>query len=334
MRGRRLAAVVVVVALTTLGAVLLGPPAVRSVTAAAATAGLAGALGRSEVGAADLAPVTGGQPVIYLLVGSDGRDPAATGPGGASVAGRRADVLALLGVPPGRGPVRLLSIPRDLRVPVAGHGEQKLGGVYDYGSRPLLAAVRAATGIAVQHQVEVDFAGLAGLVDLLGGVPVDSPRRARDLVTGLSLPAGRSRLDGRAALALVRSRTYQELSHGRWDYVEPTDLGRIGRQQRFLAALLAAARDRRDPAVLRRVAAELGRHVTVDRTFAASDVRRWLRAVAGRPFVAGVLPSRPRVDPGEAASPFPPAHAGSSLQLVRQEPQATAVLSAFVAGTG
>jgi len=324
-----------VAAVTAVAVVLAGPPLFRSAAATLAAAGVVGALGRNGVGAGDLARPVPGEPVVYLVVGSDDR--AALRPGaGARVAGHRADMLALLAVPSRRGPVRLLSLPRDLRVRVPGHGVQKVGGAYEYGSRPLLAAVRGATGVAVHHQVEVDFAGLGRLVDALGGVVVDSPRPARDVVTGLSLPAGRSRLDSRSALAFIRSRTYQELREGRWEYVDPNDLGRIGRQHQFLAALLAAVRAAGpNPAVLRRAAAEVGRHVTVDGAFGVADARRWLRLLAGAApgLSASILPTRPRSEPGEAGSPFPPAHAGSSLQLVRREPDATAALSAF-AGSG
>jgi LCP family protein required for cell wall assembly len=293
----------------------------RSALTTVAAAGLAGALGRNGVSAADLARPVDGRPVVYLVVGSDDRAALPPDSGGGSVAGRRADMLALLALPPRGGPVHLVSLPRDLRVRVPGHGEQKLGGVYEYGSRTLLATV------------EVDFAGLARLVDVLGGITVDSPHPARDKVTGLALPAGRSRLDGRSALAYVRSRTYEERRDGRWEYVDPNDLGRIQRQHRFLAAMLSAAKD---PAVLRRVAAEVGRHVTVDGAFTSSDARRWLRMLtgAGAGLSASILPTRPRTDPEEAGSPFPPAHAGSSLQLVRREPDAASALSAFAGSRG
>jgi LCP family protein required for cell wall assembly len=301
----------------------------------ATEAALAGALTRGVVTADELDVVVPGRPSVYLLIGSDRRADVGTAPGGVTeVRGQRADSVALVAVPPGGRPLRLLNLPRDLRVRVPGHGDQKLGGSYEYGSGSLVAAVRGL-GAVVHHVIEVDFAGLTGVVDLMGGIPLDQPVPARDRGSGLVLPAGRPVLDGPAALAFVRSRDYQELRDGRWEYTEATDLGRISRQQRFLAALFAAAHDRLGVGELRRVAAEVGRHIAVDRSFGAADVRRWLRVLA---YPAGgldahTLPTRAQVPVLEASSPFPPNHAGSVGYLMCQEPAAAGELAALARGS-
>jgi LCP family protein required for cell wall assembly len=313
---------------------LVGMPAARTMLARIAVDRVTAGLARNSVLASDLDPVARGKPVVYLLVGSDRRHGLPPGFGlGGDVLDRRADTVVLYAVPSTSGSVRVLSVPRDLRVQVPGHGGQKLAGAYQYGSRPLLAAVRAGTGVEVNHYVEVDFAGLTGVVDLLGGIDLDLPFPARDTVSGLRLNAGRQWLSGRMALAFVRSRTYQELRGGRWIYVNADDLGRIDRQQRFMAALLTAARSRVDIGLLRRAATATGQHINVDAAFGSSDVRRWL-AVLGAPerrLAVRTLPTRPAVPVAEAASPFPPEHAGSVGYLVRQEPQATEAAAQFTA---
>src|SRR5665648_1054021 len=70
------------------------------------------------------------------------------------------------------------------------------------------------------------------MVSALGGVDVCLPSAAVDVMSGLNLPAGVSHVDGEQALAFVRAR--YALGDG-------SDLGRIQRQQQFIAAVLRKA---------------------------------------------------------------------------------------------
>ena len=100
---------------------------------------------------------------------------------------------------------------------------------------PALAikTVRALTGIPINHVVLVDFSGFRELVDALGGVTIDNPRRssrtASTAIPGAS-GAGRLHLDGRHALAYARVRE---------NTANPSDndLTRGLRQQRVLQAI-------------------------------------------------------------------------------------------------
>jgi hypothetical protein len=79
--------------------------------------------------------------------------------------------------------------------------------------------------------VEVDFLGFVNLVDAVGGVDVCTPVRLRDRKAGLRLPKGTTHVDGETGLAYVRARSLDARA----------DLGRVERQQRFLAAMVQKA---------------------------------------------------------------------------------------------
>src|SRR5690606_14307456 len=92
------------------------------------------------------------------------------------------------------------------------------------------------------HYVEVNFYGFVKMVDALGGVDVCPEQPIGDVKSGLKLPAGKSHLDGMQALAFARAR--YTLTGG-------SDLGRIDRQQQFMASMLKQALSTRtlgDPA--------------------------------------------------------------------------------------
>ena len=87
---------------------------------------------------------------------------------------------------PARQRAGLLSLPRDLWVTIPGAGEGKINNAYFIGERDgqgasvASATVGRALGIEIDHVVVVDFAGFRGLIDTLGGVPVDVPRELHD----------------------------------------------------------------------------------------------------------------------------------------------------------
>ena len=121
----------------------------------------------------------------------------------------RTDTLILTTLVPYRLYAGALSIPRDLWVNVPDYGENRINTAHFYaelnqsGSGPqgAMQAVRQNFGVDVDHYVRVRFDGFQYMVDALGGVDVDLP-------TDMSgYPAGRHRMDGQQALALVRDRS-------------------------------------------------------------------------------------------------------------------------------
>jgi LCP family protein required for cell wall assembly len=89
---------------------------------------------------------------------------------------RRTDSIVLMRTDPSRGRVALLSIPRDLQVPIPGHGESKINAASQLGGTALaIRTVKSFTGLTVEHVAVVDFPSFEKLIDSLGGVTVDVP---------------------------------------------------------------------------------------------------------------------------------------------------------------
>lgn len=180
------------------------------------------------------------EPVTVLLVGSDTRsldDPDTKSYGTTSnVGGQRSDTIMLFHVDPKAGHTWVLSLPRDLKVSIPGHGTQKINAAFNWGPDVLVETIKGFTGIPVNHYVEVNFESFVGIVDSLGGYEVCLDSDTRDTVLLWKLSAGCHQLDGPAALAYVRSRHYQwkDPATGKWKGEGDGDMGRIKRQQEFL----------------------------------------------------------------------------------------------------
>ena len=186
--------------------------------------------------------------VNLLVVGSDTRQGLRDG-GFGEAAGQRSDVIIVVHLVPAARHAAVLSIPRDLYVPVAGTGgSAKINSAFNRGPGQLVQTIQQSFGIPIHHYLLVNFDGFREVVDALGGVPMYFPRPVRDSndghnESGLNVPrTGCQRLGGGQALALARSRYFQyQDKAGRWHADPGTDLGRIRRQQTMLRALAAKA---------------------------------------------------------------------------------------------
>ena len=266
-----------------------------------------------------------GQVMNVLLVGSDSRDRLggddAEAAGKDEVGGERSDTIILLHVDPRRQRAGILSIPRDLYVPIAGTGESdRVNTAFALGGpERLLATVQESLGIQINHFAEIDFVGFREVVDALGGVSVFVPNPARDTYSGLELPqAGCVELNGEQALAWVRSRHYEYLTGGRWVEDPRGDLGRIGRQQDFLRRVMekAVSTGISNPLQLNRLIGIGVRNLTVDAGMSTKDiasVARRFRTVDPDTVDTLVLPTEPRTVAGKEV-------------LVLKEPEAKATV--------
>jgi LCP family protein required for cell wall assembly len=125
----------------------------------------------------------------------------------------------------------MVSIPRDSYVPIPGYGGDKINAAFAMGGAPLLAqTVEQATGLRLDHYVEIGFSGFASLVDAVGGVTVCPAAAVDDPLAGIDLAPGCQRADGPTALGYVRSRATPR-----------ADLDRMVHQRQLLSALLRRA---------------------------------------------------------------------------------------------
>jgi LCP family protein required for cell wall assembly len=229
------------------------------------------------------------EPRNFLLVGVDSAanlapdDPARAGRG--DVGGLRSDTIMILRLDPGSERASLLSLPRDLWVPLAGGGHQRINSaIQSGGPSELIDTIEAYLGIPIHHYIQVDFAGFQQLVDVVNGVEVYFAHPARDSRSGLDVEeTGCITLDGQQALSYVRSRHFQVFEDGRWRSDGSADLGRISRQQDFIVRALGRAVDKgvRNPVTLDRLVNAGLDTVTVDDLLTAEDFIDLARAFRG-----------------------------------------------------
>jgi LCP family protein required for cell wall assembly len=163
-----------------------------------------------------------GKPQTIMILGSD-RRPKDNVEGGA---GARSDTIMLVRLDPDKDATALMSLPRDLKVEIPGHGTDKINAAYDYGGpRLTLRTVKQLTGLDINHVVNVSFGGFWRAVNAVGCVYGDIDRRYYNdsaEFTYINVQPGYQRLCGRKALQYVRFRH------------EDNDLVRSARQQDFL----------------------------------------------------------------------------------------------------
>jgi LCP family protein required for cell wall assembly len=90
------------------------------------------------------------------------------------------DSIMLLRTDPSHHRLYYLSIPRDLEVPIPGHGTQKINAAFQLGGPALaLETIHEFTGLDVNHVIVVNFGDFKTLIDALGGIDVDVPKPIR-----------------------------------------------------------------------------------------------------------------------------------------------------------
>ena len=164
-----------------------------------------------------------------LLLGTDRRPvEAAVRPWGNS------DTILVVSIDPGLQGGAMISVPRDLFLPIPGVGQEKINAAYREGGPPLaLKVVSDLLGQPIHRWASIDTAAFAKMIDAVGGVVVDVERPIRDdeyptedyAIRRILIPAGLQWLDGERALWYARSR------HG------SDDFDRGYRQQRLMLSL-------------------------------------------------------------------------------------------------
>ncbi|HEY8473524.1 MAG TPA: LCP family protein [Natronosporangium sp.] len=233
--------------------------------------------GDSRSGQSRRTAVTG--PLTYLVIGTDSR-------GGG---GGRADAIVIAHVTDDLRHAYLISIPRDLLVPIPGHWQDKINAAYQLGGAQLLSAtLHDLTGIGFDGAAVLDFAGFREVIDAIGGVELCLDREIRSIHTGAVFPAGCQRLDGAQALDLARQR--YDLPRG--------DLDRGVNHQRLIRAMIdqAASADLlTNPIKLDRTIRAVGDAVTVDTGgIPLPELAYALRQLRPSRIVGITLPSYPQ----------------------------------------
>ncbi len=155
------------------------------------------------------------------------------------------DTIMVASIRPTDAKVALLSIPRDLIVPLPGIGWRKINSANAFGelkqagggAETARQAIEGLLGIPIPYYVRVDFRGFTELIDGVGGIDVYIDKNFTDAsyptddygYQTVSFAKGWEHMSGARALIYTRSR------HG--TNGEGNDFARARRQQKALSAL-------------------------------------------------------------------------------------------------
>lgn len=139
----------------------------------------------------------------------------------------RSDIMILLSVDPETKDVSMLSIPRDSRVEIPGHGLDKINHAHAFGGAQLaMQTVADNFKVPIHHWARIDMPGMLKLLDVVGPVSINVPEPLT--VGGKQLSAGVHSMDSEMALAYLRERHTDTRG----------DIGRTERSQDFILAVM------------------------------------------------------------------------------------------------
>lgn len=147
----------------------------------------------------------------------------------------RSDTILVGRLDPIANTLRVVSIPRDTVVAIPGHGHQKVNAANALGGAELArATISGFLDMPIDHYVILNVHGLVDLVNELGGVTVEVPKKMQYMdwtaKLKIDLEPGVHTLTGNQAMGFVRFR-HDALG----------DIGRVQRQEIFLRAVLDKA---------------------------------------------------------------------------------------------
>jgi LCP family protein required for cell wall assembly len=269
-----------------------------------------------------------GAPMTILVVGSDtragdtGGDAAQFG-NSSQVAGQRSDTIMLVHLVPATRSAAILSIPRDLWVPIAGMGSNRINTAFDSGPDLLVRTIETDLGIPIDHYVAVDFQSFRDIVNAVGGVKEYFPTPVKDQYSLLNIPApGCYNMTGQMALSFVRSRHYEYQVNGQWIYEAESDLARIQRQQSFVKKMIAKAQGENltNVSQINGIIGGVTNNLTLDSAFSQSLLLSLAQRY--RNISAGSLPT--------STLPTYPTVIGGADVLLLQQPDAQNVIANFL----
>lgn len=218
--------------------------------------------------------------LTVLLLGMDARE---------GEKNARTDTIIVMNVGEDGKRMSLLSIPRDTRVEIPGHGVDKINAANVYGGPELaMETVSDLIGVPVEYYVLTNLNGFKEIVDTLGGVTLEVEKNMyhREISTGgkydINLKAGVQRLDGDKALQYVR---YRSDGLG--------DINRTQRQLKFLTALAEEVMQTGTIAKLPKLIPQIYRHVDTNLKLAQLiSLARTARDLDDVKIVTQTLPGR------------------------------------------
>ena len=193
--------------------------------------------------------LTGDKPIFILLLGDNYRDKIEES--------HLTDSIHVVGINPARRKATIVGIPRDAYVSMPGQGSGKINEAYEFGGAKLaIATIEDLTGLTMDYYAVTGFEGFREMVTDVGGVDVVAPYAINDSHSKANVKKGKNHLDGKQALAYVRSR--YDVPNG--------DFSRSENQGHFLISMLTQFQKqyRADPSVFIRYLAAIVANIETD----------------------------------------------------------------------
>lgn len=202
----------------------------------------------------------------------------------------RSDTLFVATVDPGKKAAAILSIPRDTRVKIAGHGYDKINHAYAYGGHKLTKdTVEGLLGIPIDYYVLIDTKAFERIIDAIGGIDIDVEKRMYyedpwddDGGLVIDLRPGMQHMDGKTAITYVRYRD------------EEGDIGRIARQQKFLRAVMDKVASPsiipKIPSIIQEVSAAIETDMSISKMVSLAGI---LKEAKEKGLNADMVPGKP-----------------------------------------
>lgn len=222
------------------------------------------------------------QPMNILIVGSNsraalnGKQTSAFGTP-QQVGGARSDVTMILHIDPKTQTTSLVSIPRDLFMPIPGSTlSNRVDAALNSGPSQLVTTIEQDLGITISHYVELNFDTFQNIVQTLGGLDMYFPYPVRDAYSSLNIQTtGCHYLNGFQALAVVRARHLEyKTASGSWVEDPLGDLSRIRRDHEFMRVLFGAVKQKgiSNPLTLNAILSSVAPDLQVDSGFSLGEM--------------------------------------------------------------
>nr|WP_117170927.1 LCP family protein [Paraliobacillus sediminis] len=187
------------------------------------------------------------EPLNILLLGVDERE---------NDRGR-SDTMIVLTLDPSNERMQMVSIPRDTRTEIIGHGTvDKINHSYAFGgSNMSVDTVENFLDVEIDYYVRVNMEGLQQLVDSVNGVTVTNNLAFTN--GSYEFPIGEQELDGREALAYVRMRKNDPQG----------DVGRNERQRQVIEGVISKGASFNGVSKINEILSVLGENVSTNMDF-------------------------------------------------------------------
>lgn len=184
------------------------------------------------------------------LLGVDSRDDDLVG---------RSDAIMIISINRSAKKIKLISIARDSRVSIDGHGQDKLTHAYAYGRAQLaVKTLNQNFGLEITDCVTMNFFGLSRAIDFAGGVTVDiDEKEMKEMNTNIipymaemGIPCDPIKSAGKQHVSGAQAVSYARIRH------TDSDIERGNRQKEVITALFDSVKHS-NPFTILKIAEEI-----------------------------------------------------------------------------